>query len=221
MLHRNVRLNLWKKYGILLLSQVHLFVSKASCVIVPQYFHNYLIGIVFYASILNTLPARLNDQLSPAAFLFYAALVIAVVLILIFHYIPQFGQTHIMFYISVCSLVGSLSVGNVIFDEISSIRSLAAWKYLRWFCMNLTLWRIIWQVMSVKALGIALKVTLSGMNQLIYPQTWTFALVVTVCVLTQMNYLNKVKNVSEFMIISLPWWWIVKLALNLHFNFCR
>lgn len=71
--------------------------------------------------------------------------------------------------------------------------------------MNLTLWRIIWQVMSVKALGIALKVTLSGMNQLIYPQTWTFALVVTVCVLTQMNYLNKVKNVSEFMIISLPW----------------
>ncbi|CAA3007497.1 probable magnesium transporter NIPA4 [Olea europaea subsp. europaea] len=109
------------------------------------------------------------DLATEPAFLFYAALVIAVVLILIFHYIPQFGQTHIMFYISVCSLVGSLSV------------------------------------MSVKALGIALKVTLSGMNQLIYPQTWTFALVVTVCVLTQMNYLNKVKNVSEFMIISLPW----------------
>lgn len=46
--------------------------------------------------------------------------------------------------------------------------------------------------MSVKALGIALKLTLSGTNQLIYPQTWAFTLVVLTCVLTQMNYLNKV-----------------------------
>lgn len=49
-----------------------------------------------------------------------------------------------------------------------------------------------WQVMSVKALGIALKLTFSGTNQLIYPQTWVFVMVVIVCVLTQMNYLNKV-----------------------------
>lgn len=46
--------------------------------------------------------------------------------------------------------------------------------------------------MSVKAIGIALKLTLSGMNQLIYPQTWVFTVVVIACVLTQMNYLNKV-----------------------------
>lgn len=46
--------------------------------------------------------------------------------------------------------------------------------------------------MSVKALGIALKLTLSGTNQLTYPQTWVFAMIVLVCVLTQMNYLNKV-----------------------------
>jgi hypothetical protein len=50
--------------------------------------------------------------------------------------------------------------------------------------------------MSVKALGIALKLTLSGTNQLIYPQTWVFAFVVITCVLTQMNYLNKVAAVS-------------------------
>jgi hypothetical protein len=49
-----------------------------------------------------------------------------------------------------------------------------------------------WQVMSVKALGIALKLTFSGMNQLIYPQTWLFTVVVVACILTQMNYLNKV-----------------------------
>jgi magnesium transporter len=44
----------------------------------------------------------------------------------------------------------------------------------------------------VKALGIALKLTFSGMNQLIYPQTWIFTLIVATCVITQMNYLNKV-----------------------------
>lgn len=50
--------------------------------------------------------------------------------------------------------------------------------------------------MSVKALGIALKLTLSGTNQLTYPQTWVFAMIVLVCVLTQMNYLNKVFSVT-------------------------
>ena len=46
--------------------------------------------------------------------------------------------------------------------------------------------------MSVQALGIALKLTFSGMNQLIYPQTWAFTMIVITCVVTQMNYLNKV-----------------------------
>ncbi|XP_034676469.1 probable magnesium transporter NIPA4 isoform X3 [Vitis riparia] len=95
------------------------------------------------------------DLATEPAFLFYAALVIAAVFILIVHFIPLYGQTHIMVYIGVCSLVGSLSV------------------------------------MSVKALGIALKLTFSGMNQLIYPQTWAFTIVVITCVITQMNYLNK------------------------------
>jgi hypothetical protein len=46
--------------------------------------------------------------------------------------------------------------------------------------------------MSVKALGTSLKLTFEGTNQLIYPETWFFMLVVATCVLTQMNYLNKV-----------------------------
>ncbi|OVA01542.1 Magnesium transporter NIPA [Macleaya cordata] len=100
------------------------------------------------------------------AFLFYAALVIAGVLILIFHFIPQYGQTHIMIYIGICSLVGSLSV------------------------------------MSVKALGIALKLTFSGMNQLIYPQTWAFTMVVITCVVTQLNYLNKALDTFNTAIVS-------------------
>lgn len=46
--------------------------------------------------------------------------------------------------------------------------------------------------MGVKALGIAMKLTLSGVNQFVYPQTWLFAILVTTFLLTQMNYLNKV-----------------------------
>ncbi|XP_012087542.1 probable magnesium transporter NIPA3 isoform X2 [Jatropha curcas] len=46
-------------------------------------------------------------------------------------------------------------------------------------------------VMSVKAVGMALKLTFEGNNQLIYPETWLFMFVVATCVITQMNYLNK------------------------------
>lgn len=45
--------------------------------------------------------------------------------------------------------------------------------------------------MSVKALGTSLKLTFEGRNQLIYPETWFFMVVVAICVITQMNYLNK------------------------------
>lgn len=50
----------------------------------------------------------------------------------------------------------------------------------------------------MKALGIAMKLTLQGQNQLIYPQTSVFAMVVLICVLTQMNYLNKVLALTLF-----------------------
>lgn len=51
---------------------------------------------------------------------------------------------------------------------------------------------IVLQVMSVKALGTSLKLTFEGKNQLTYPETWFFMLVVAICVIMQMNYLNKV-----------------------------
>ncbi|CAA2993682.1 probable magnesium transporter NIPA4 [Olea europaea subsp. europaea] len=118
------------------------------------------------------------DLATEPAFLFYATLVIAIVLILIFHYIPLYGQTHIMFYVGVCSLVGSLSV------------------------------------MSVKALGIALKLTLLGTNQLIYPQTWVFALVVISCVLTQLNYLNKALDTFNTAVVS-PIYYVMFTSLTI------
>ncbi|KAL2477568.1 putative magnesium transporter NIPA4 [Forsythia ovata] len=118
------------------------------------------------------------DLATEPAFLFYATLVIGVALVLIFQYIPQYGQTHIMFYIGVCSLVGSLSV------------------------------------MCVKALGIALKLTMSGTNQLIYPQTWAFALVLISCVLTQMNYLNKALDTFNTAVVS-PIYYVMFTSLTI------
>ncbi|XP_008805871.1 probable magnesium transporter NIPA4 isoform X4 [Phoenix dactylifera] len=118
------------------------------------------------------------DLATEPAFLFYAAVVIAAVFILIFHFIPQYGQTHIMVYIGVCSLVGSLSV------------------------------------MSVKALGIALKLTFSGMNQLIYPQTWAFTIVVATCVITQMNYLNKALDTFNTAVVS-PIYYVMFTSLTI------
>jgi hypothetical protein len=44
------------------------------------------------------------------AFLLYTMAVVALVLLLIFHYVPQCGHTHVLVYIAICSLMGSLSV---------------------------------------------------------------------------------------------------------------
>lgn len=51
-----------------------------------------------------------NLMIFSTGFIIYAVIVIIALVILIFHYIPLYGQTHIMVYIGVCSLVGSLSV---------------------------------------------------------------------------------------------------------------
>ncbi|KAK1259145.1 hypothetical protein QJS04_geneDACA020747 [Acorus gramineus] len=88
-------------------------------------------------------------------FIVYTCIVLVVVLVLIVHFAPRYGHTHMMVYVGICSLMGSLTV------------------------------------MSVKALGIALKLTFSGMNQFVYAQTWFFTGVVAICCVMQMNYLNK------------------------------
>ena len=46
-------------------------------------------------------------------------------------------------------------------------------------------------IMAIKGFGIAIKLTVGGNNQLSNPSTWVFAVVVAVCILTQMNYFNK------------------------------
>uniref|UniRef100_A0A0E0MDI9 Probable magnesium transporter n=1 Tax=Oryza punctata TaxID=4537 RepID=A0A0E0MDI9_ORYPU len=118
------------------------------------------------------------DLATEPAFLCYAAIVVAAALVLIYFVVPQHGQTNIMVYIGVCSLLGSLTV------------------------------------MSVKALGIALKLTFSGVNQLFYPQTWAFTLIVATCVSTQINYLNKALDTFNTAVVS-PIYYVMFTSLTI------
>lgn len=76
------------------------------------------------------------------------------------------------------------------------------------------------QVMSVKALGIAVKLTLSGINQLIYPQTWAFSMIVAACIITQMNYLNKVTTYKCLLYHSLCLFFLLINAFSIFLFLC-
>ncbi|KAK4356488.1 hypothetical protein RND71_025459 [Anisodus tanguticus] len=69
-------------------------------------------------------------------------------------------------------------------------------------------------VMSVKALGTSLKLTVEGKNQLIYPETWCFMFVVAVCVVTQMNYLNKALDTFNTAVVS-PIYYVMFTTLTI------
>ncbi|KAG5371942.1 putative magnesium transporter NIPA1 [Yarrowia sp. C11] len=57
-------------------------------------------------------------------------------------------------------------------------------------------------VMSIKAFGIALKLTLEGNNQFTHASTYLFLMVVAVCILTQMNYFNKALDQFDTNIVN-------------------
>ncbi|KAI9102675.1 magnesium transporter NIPA-domain-containing protein [Phlyctochytrium arcticum] len=88
-------------------------------------------------------------------FLTYLLLVAGVSVYLIYYVAPKYGKRSMVVYISICSLVGSISV------------------------------------MACKGFGIAVRLTISGQNQLIYPSTYVFGLTVIGCAIVQMNYFNK------------------------------
>lgn len=57
-------------------------------------------------------------------------------------------------------------------------------------------------VMAIKAFGIALKLTLEGNNQFTSLSTYLFLIVVALCILTQMNYLNKALDQFDTSIVN-------------------
>ncbi|PWN51594.1 DUF803-domain-containing protein [Violaceomyces palustris] len=103
---------------------------------------------------IQTVDEMLNYALQPG-FLMYCTFVLFFSVFMIFRMVPKYGRKTPLVYISICSLVGSISV------------------------------------MSVKGLGVALKLTFDGNNQFTHPSTYCFLIVVAVCILTQMNYFNK------------------------------
>ncbi|KAJ6365284.1 hypothetical protein OIU76_030123 [Salix suchowensis] len=105
------------------------------------------------------------------AFLIYALATLSIVLALILHFEPRCGQTNILVYLGICSLMGSITV------------------------------------VSIKAIGIAIKLTLEGINQIAYPQTWFFLSVAVICVITQLNYLNRVSLMSSIVFLKCKSWY--------------
>ena len=114
---------------------------------------------------IETVDEILHYAMRPG-FLFYAALVTAYALFMIYKIVPKHGHTNPMIYISICLSVGSISV------------------------------------MSIKAFGIALKLTFAGNNQFTHASTYVFILVVVVCILTQMNYFNKALDQFDTSIVN-------------------
>jgi hypothetical protein len=90
-----------------------------------------------------------------AGFLLYCFCVLVFTLTMIYAIAPNYGRSNPLVYISICSLVGSISI------------------------------------MAVKGFGIAVKLTIGGNNQFIYVSTYVFGIVVSLCIIVQMNYFNK------------------------------
>ena len=87
-------------------------------------------------------------------------------LVLIFKVAPKHGRENILVYISICSLIGSLTV------------------------------------MACKGLGIVLKRTFGGYNELTNPVSWMLVISCVICVLTQMIYLNKALDIFNTSIVT-------------------
>jgi multidrug transporter EmrE-like cation transporter len=56
--------------------------------------------------------------------------------------------------------------------------------------------------MSIKAVGIAIKLTIEGINQAGYFQTWLFATVSATCIIIQLVYLNKALDTFNTAVVS-------------------
>lgn len=103
---------------------------------------------------IQTIDEMLEYATRPS-FVFYCIAVTVFSLYMVVFVVPRYGRKNPIVYLSICSLVGSISV------------------------------------MSVKALGIALKLTFGGNNQLTHISTYLFGLVVVLCIAVQMNYFNR------------------------------
>ncbi|XP_075391517.1 magnesium transporter NIPA2 isoform X2 [Tenrec ecaudatus] len=109
---------------------------------------------------------EMSHKLGDPGFVVFATLIVIVSLILIFVVGPRHGQTNILVYIAICSVIGAFSVS------------------------------------CVKGLGIAIKELFAGKPVLQHPLTWILLLSLTVCVSTQINYLNRALDIFNTSIVT-------------------
>lgn len=100
------------------------------------------------------------------AFQLYVVFVVVLSTFLIYYVCPKIGNTNVLVYVTICSLIGSVSV------------------------------------IACKALGIALKLSFEGNNQMQEGSTWFFGVVVLLSVVTQMNYLNKALDTFNTAVVT-------------------
>ncbi|WVZ78492.1 hypothetical protein U9M48_026195, partial [Paspalum notatum var. saurae] len=69
-------------------------------------------------------------------------------------------------------------------------------------------------VVSIKAIGVAIKLTLDGVNQAAYPYTWLFLMVAIICGVSQINYLNKALDTFNLALVS-PIYYVMFTTLTI------
>lgn len=123
----------------------------------------------------------LDYALTPL-FMSYCIIVTVFALVMIYRIAPVYGTKNPIYYISICSSVGSISI------------------------------------VSIKAFGIALKLTLNGNNQFKNLSTYLFIAVVVICIMTQMNYFNKALDQFDTSIVN-PLYYVTFTTATLIANF--
>ncbi|GAW02916.1 DUF803-domain-containing protein [Lentinula edodes] len=98
---------------------------------------------------------QILEYAAQPAFMLYVMAVLIYSVVAITVIVPRYGRTLPWVYISICSLVGSVSV------------------------------------MSIKAFGIAIKLTVGGNNQFFRPSTYVFGVALFLSAVVQLNYYNK------------------------------
>ncbi|KAM3204680.1 putative magnesium transporter NIPA6 [Capsicum annuum] len=165
----------------------------------------------------ENMPASLQEiwmLATQPAFLIYVAATLSMVLALILHFEPRYGQTNILVYLGICSLMGSFTVNVFSFKLLFLAAMWTQNCFWMWCVLHIStvcylVQRLVavffscsLQIVSIKAIGIAIKLTLEGISQVAYPQTWFFLSVAVICVVTQLNYLNKALDTFNTAIVS-------------------
>ncbi|KAJ7748215.1 magnesium transporter NIPA-domain-containing protein [Mycena maculata] len=114
---------------------------------------------------LETVTQFLDYAVQPG-FLLYCFTVCVFSLVMAYGVAPKHGRTNPLVYISIASLVGSVSV------------------------------------MFVKGFGVAVKLTIQGHNQFIYPSTYLFGFIFTACIVIQLNYSNRALDVFSVNLVN-------------------